>query len=220
MRSMFAIALLASAVAGCTATGQQGPESRGLSSLHEPVVERTTYAFDVASPGGSVAPYDLARLDGWFQGLGLGYGDTIYVDGSDASSARRDVASVVGRYGLLMSAGTPVTSGSVAPGFVRVVVSRARASVPGCPNWNEAAQPNFANHTMSNFGCSVNAAFAAQVANPEELVRGRAGPAASDGVTGAKAVALYRDWPLTAIIDGQVKRPLKRVDDTTTKGQQ
>ena len=215
MRSKFAIVLLAAAAAGCTATGHQGPEARGLASLHVPVVQRTAYAFDVAAPGGSLASYDAARLDGWLQGMGVGYGDSIYVDGAEAGAARADVAHVVGRYGLLMSTGAPVTAGAIAPGMVRVVVSRARASVPGCPDWSEAAQPNYGNHRMSNFGCGVNTNFALQVANPEDLVNGHAGPSASDGVTGAKAVALYRDWPLTAIVEGQIKRPLKQVENTT-----
>lgn len=219
MRSKFAIVLLAATAAGCTATGQQGSEARGLSAIHVPVVQRTAYAFDVAAPGGSLAPYDAARLDGWFQGMNVGHGDSIYVDGPDANGVRADVARVVGRYGLLMSPGAPVTSGAIAPGMVRVVVSRAKATVPGCPDWREAAQPNYGNHMMSNFGCGVNTNFALQVANPEDLVNGRAAPPTSDGVAGAKAVAMYRDWPLTGVIEGQIKRPLKRVENTTKEGQ-
>ena len=45
----------------------------------------------------------------------------------------------------------------VAPGAVRVVVSRTRASVPNCPNWRDQSRPNWGNHTMSNYGCGVNA---------------------------------------------------------------
>jgi hypothetical protein len=56
MRSKFAIVLLAAATAGCTAARTQGPESRGLAALHVPVVQRTAFAFDVAAPGGSLAP--------------------------------------------------------------------------------------------------------------------------------------------------------------------
>ena len=62
---------------------------------------------------------------------------------------------------------------------------------------------------MSNYGCAANSNMAAMVANPEDLFHGRAGPAASDGVAGAKAVQMYRDWPLTAIKPGQELRPLR-----------
>jgi pilus assembly protein CpaD len=110
-----------------------------------------------------------------------------------------------------------VTPGAVAPGTVRVVVSRAVAHVPGCPEWKGLSQPDYANNTMSNFGCGVNGALAAQVANAEDLVRGTAGPSAQDGATASKAIGMYRSWPLTGITDGQTKRPLKKVESTARK---
>jgi pilus assembly protein CpaD len=74
------------------------------------------------------------------------------------------------------------------------------------------AQPNSQNRTMSNFGCAANANIAAMVANPQDLVHGREGPAAIDAATGAKAIAMYRDWPLTALEEGQKQRPLHEVN--------
>jgi pilus assembly protein CpaD len=117
---------------------------------------------------------------------------------------------------LLVAHGAPVTVGAVPSGMVRVVVSRSRASVPGCPNWSVQSQPNYDNRTMSNFGCGVNSNLAAMVANPDDLVFGREGPSAVDGKTGAKAITMYRDWPLTGVMEGQQKRPLKDVN--TKKG--
>ena len=81
---------------------------------------------------------------------------------------------------------------AIQPGTVRVVVTRARASVPGCPNWSIPSQPNFDNASMSNFGCSVNANLAAMVANPEDLIHGREGSSVVDSETAAKAVNSYR----------------------------
>ncbi len=213
MRSKFLLIAFGSALAGC----QTMPDipSKGLASVNVPVVTGTDYAFDAAAPGGALAPGESDRLNGWFQGLGLGYGDTVYVDGSYAPAARNQVAQVAGRYGLLVAVGTPVTAGVVQPGSVRVVVARRRAVVPGCPNWSSPSQPNWDNKTMSDFGCGVNSNLAAQVANPLDLIQGRADSAASDGVTGAKAVLMYRDWPLTAITQGQSLRPLKTVESST-----
>jgi pilus assembly protein CpaD len=68
---------------------------------------------------------------------------------------------------------------------------------------------------MSNLGCSVNSALAMQVANPEDLFHGRQGPATVDAIAGAKAVQMYRDWPLTGIKDGQSKRTLSTVESST-----
>ena len=207
MRSTFACALLASVVTGCATPGAN-PAARGVQALNEPVMTRSTVAFDAAAQGAYLTPEELARLDGWFRSMELGYGDSIYLDGGYSDDVRAQVAQLAGRYGMMVSQAAPVTAGAVPPGYLRVVVSRARVSVPNCPNWSVPSQPSYDQATMSNFGCAVNSNLAAMVANPEDLFRGRAAAAASDGVAGAKAVQMYRDWPLTAIKPGQDLRPL------------
>ena len=199
---------LASALGACQTNGSADQASRGVASVNVPVVARSDYAFDLAAPDGALGVSEEARLDAWFRSLELGYGDTIYVDGPYAYDARRDVARIAGNYGLIVASGAPVSAGPVPAGMVRVVVARTRASMPTCPNWENPYPANIDHEQMPNFGCGVNANFAAQVANPQDLVHGRAGPTASDGATGAKAVLMYRDWPLTAIQPGQDLRPL------------
>ncbi len=156
MRNTLMIALLATTLAGPVLAKDPDP-ARGLESVNVPVVTRSDYAFDAAAPDGSLAPGEQARLDAWFGGLNLGYGDNVYVDGAYADAARSDVARVAGRYGMLLSQGAPVAQGIVAPGSVRVVVSRTRASVPDCPNWSDQSKPNWSNKTMPNYGCALTA---------------------------------------------------------------
>ncbi len=213
MKAKLTIVAFGSLLAACNAPDNV---QAGLSTTHVPVVSQTSYVFDAAAPGGAFAQDEMGRLDNWFSSLNLGYGDSVYVDGPDGP-ARGQVAAVAGQYGLLVSEGAPVTPGVVAPGSVRVVVSRAEARVPGCPDWSRPSQPNFNNKVVSNYGCGVNGALAAQVANAQDLVQGRAGPSAGDGATASKAINMYRAWPLTGIIDGQTKRPLKKVETTTTQ---
>ena len=191
MRTHIAIVLLASVVAGCT-TAQADQPSRGMTAVNQPVVARTDFAMDVAAPGGSLSSSEEARLDAWFRSLGLGYGDNIYVDGDYAGAARADVARIAGRYGMMVSAGYPVTAGNVQPGTVRVVVARTRASVPGCPNWDRPASPDYDNQQMSNYGCAVSGNVAAMVANPQDLVHGREAGPVVDAMTASKAVGSYR----------------------------
>ena len=191
MRNKIALLALATALAGCT-HNQPSDEMRGVSAVNVPVVTRSDYALDVAAPGGTLPSQEAARLDGWFHSLQLGYGDVIYVDGPDAYGARDDVARVAAKYGMLVSNGAPVTAGAVAPGSVRVVVSRTRASVPGCPNWDVPSQPNFDNAQITGFGCTVNSNIAAMVANPEDLIHGREGSGVVDARSSAKAVDTYR----------------------------
>ncbi|MGN6058614.1 MAG: CpaD family pilus assembly protein [Sphingomicrobium sp.] len=197
MRSKFGLLLIASAaLAGCSYHASQGDlASRGVEPVNVPVVTRADYVFDAAAPGGSLAPAEKARLDAWFRGLDLGYGDSIYVDAPYADSARYEVAQVAGNFGMMIQPGAPVTAGAVAPGTVRVIVSRARAEVPGCPNWSVPSQPNFNNRTMSNFGCGVNSNIAAMVANPEDLVHGREGTDVGNNTASTKAIMLYKTTP-------------------------
>lgn len=189
MRSKLLIIALAASVAGCATPDQ--PDT-GLAAVHVPVVTSADYVFDAAAPAGALAPGEPERLTGWFQGLDLGFGDRVYVDGGYSGAARAQVAAIAGRYGLLLADGAPVTAGAVQPGSVRVIVSRRRAVVPGCPDWSLPSNPNFQNRNLSNLGCGVNANLAAMVADPQDLVHGREAAGPIDVNTGAKAVQYYR----------------------------
>jgi len=196
MRTKIALLLLASALGACSHTPQDLPD-RGYSAVNVPVVNRAEYVFDAAAPGGSLGPSEAARLDAWFNNLDLRYGDAVYVDGG-YEAARGEVARIAGNYGMLVSAGAPVTAGAVAPDSIRVVVTRTVASVPNCPDWSSRpSQPNHNNRMVSNFGCSVNSNLAAMVANPEDLVHGREGSGVGDAMTASKAVGAYRAAPPT-----------------------
>ncbi|WP_265570444.1 CpaD family pilus assembly protein [Sphingomicrobium nitratireducens] len=186
-----ALFLVASTLAGCT-YGPEDDARRGLAAVKVPVVERTNYAYDVPVSAAGVTPAGEAALDAWMSSLGVGYGDRVYLDGMGASYARDDVARIAGRYGLLLAQGAPVTQGSIEPGTARIVVSRARATVPGCPDWDDTSNPNPGNGTMANYGCAVNANRAAMVANPEDLVFGRAGTGVIDPRTTIRALDSYR----------------------------
>ena len=194
MRSkLILIALSTAALAGCATADQP---DRGVASVHVPVVTTADYVFDAAAPGGALAQGEAERLSGWFQGLSLGYGDTVYVDGS-GPAARAQVASIAGRFGMLVTPGAPATAGVVQPGAVRVVVARRRAEVPGCPDWSRPAAPDYANRSMSNYGCSVNSNIAAMVANPEDLLHGREASGPTDTWTAQRAIEMYRTQPPT-----------------------
>jgi pilus assembly protein CpaD len=209
MRSKFLLIALGSALAGCQTTDRTDVPAAGIAPINVPVVTSADYVFDAAAPGGALAPGEGERLSGWFQGLGLGYGDSVYVDGGYAPAAREQVAAIAGRYGVLVTSGAPVTAGLVQQGSVRVVVARRRASVPGCPNWKQASQPDWNNKTMPNFGCGVYSNLAAMVADPEDLLHGREGAAVTDTRTATRAVEMYRTKPLTGAGD---------LKETTTKG--
>jgi len=191
-----ALIVIAAALTACQHVPYDQPD-RGLEAVNVPVVTRSDYSLDVAAPDGSLASSEAARLDAWFRSLQLGYGDTIYVEGPYSDAARNDVARVAGQYGLLLSAGAPVTQGEIPPGSVRVVVSRTRAEVPNCPNWSVPASPNYNNRTMSNHGCAVSSNMAAMIANPEDLIHGREGNPYVDADAATRGVGVYYSTPPT-----------------------
>ena len=181
---------------GVSVTACGGGVERGLESVHQPVVSRSDYTFDVNTSGSGLSGAEATRLAGWFDALQLGYGDRVAVDfggNYDDGAAKASVASVAARYGLLIQESSPLTAGDVAPGAARVVVSRLKASVPSCPDWSGALSGNFNNRSSSNYGCATNSNLASMIADPEDLIRGQSGNGTTDAAASAKAIKLYRE---------------------------
>lgn len=187
--SLLVALLPIAALAGC-----QGTQNRGLESVHQPVVDHTDYAFDVAVTPNGLAPGEADRLAGWLSSLRLGYGDRVAIDAasSDVAAARAAVRREVLHYGVLLSDAAPVTPAPVTPGTLRVVVSRMRAYVPGCPDHSKNPTLDFESNTGSDFGCAINSNLAAMVARPEDLVRGQSGSSTVDSAVATKAIETFR----------------------------
>ncbi len=167
--------------------GGCGTYNGGVESVYQPVVSRNDYSIDLETSGYALAPGESQRLAGWMQAMRLGYGDHVAIDdGADGSTGRDQIAAEVGHYGLLLSDRAPVTQGRIAPGSVRVVVTRMSAAVPNCPDYSRVYQPDYTASTSSNFGCAINTNLAAMVANPGDLVRGQPGADTSDPTTSAR----------------------------------
>ncbi|RVT42182.1 CpaD family pilus assembly protein [Sphingobium algorifonticola] len=174
-----------------------GAANRGLDSVHQPVVAYTSFNYDVQVGGnGDLTPAEAYRLEGWLQSIGIGYGDRISVapDGGYYGPGVRDgIANVIGRHGLLIEEDPAIANGAAPEGAVRLVVRRASASVPGCPDWTDKAETDGNAATSRNFGCGANSNLAAMVANPEDLVRGQTGQSALRTATSNRAIQTYRE---------------------------
>ena len=166
-----------------------------LYSVHQPIVQRTDFVLDLQTSGDSVAPSELQRLDAWFQTIDASYGDRIAIDeprGYESVGVRSDVARVAARYGLLLSDGAPLLNGNVPPGMVRVIASRATASVPGCPDWRVDPIESDV-RTSTNFGCATNSNLAAMIANPDDLIVGQDTSGRDAAGVAGRAIRVYRD---------------------------
>lgn len=199
---------LAGALAGCGGLAT----NRSLDSVHQPVVERTNYTLDVSTGAGGLSYPEQQRLSGWFEALDLRYGDRIAIDDPLQSEATRAaVAAIASRYGLLLSSDVPPTQGTVSAGSARVVVTRSKAHVPGCPNWSDNSDFNPNNASSSNYGCATNANLAAMIANPEHLLKGAEGGSDTVVMSSTKAIGAYRDQKPTGA-GGTVKAQSSKGD--------
>ncbi|MBN8844892.1 MAG: CpaD family pilus assembly protein [Sphingomonadales bacterium] len=191
---------LATSLAGCASTSHS---NRGLDSVHQPVVRNTVYQFDVAAGSGELAPSEQGRLQGWLDALGVRYGDRIAIEDPSvygASEAQSTIREMVARRGLMLTNDVPVTTGAVPPGHLRVVITRATAEVPGCPDWSSKSSINFNNATSSNYGCATNSNLAAMVADPNDLIKG-ATAKGNDPSSATRAIKTYREKPQTGAND-------------------
>lgn len=171
--------------------------NRGVEPIHQPVVSRTDFVFDIAADGGgSLSPAERSRLIAWFDAVDMGFGDRVALaddGGYDYPSLRDAVGSEVGRYGLLLSDEAPRTAGVGAPGTVRVVISRSTARVPGCPDWKDKGENNHHGGSSTNYGCATAGNLAAMVADPQDLIEGRTSRTILRAATSSRAIKVYNE---------------------------
>lgn len=189
--AILSIAVLA---LGTTLSGCGGvPSNRTMNSVHEPVVERINYTLDLSTGNGGVSYPEQQRLAAWFEELRLRYGDRVSVeDPLQSPVTRASIEGLAGRYGLTVSDAIPASTGLVEAGTTRVVVTRSKAVVSGCPNWSAHSDSNPANGLSPNYGCATNSNLAAMVANPDHLLSGDDSASDTTIMSSNKAISSYR----------------------------
>ncbi len=192
-RSLLALSI-AGALAGCSsATAGPAGINRALHSVHQPVVERTTYTLDLMGGIAGLPAGEGRRLDAWLAALGAAPGDTLAVDGTASPAAMTDLAAITGRHGLLAD-GQRAASGGLPPaGMLRVALTRSSAQVPGCPDWADHTGNQLDNRTSNNYGCAINSNLAAMIADPQDLLRGRSDAGGTQVMTSDRAIQTWRE---------------------------
>ncbi len=188
---LLSIAALALGVslAGCAGM----PTNRTMYSQHQPVVEHVNYTLDLATGNGGLPYPEQQRLAGWMEALTPRYGDKISIeDPMQSPETRAMVEALVARYSLVLDDAVPASTGVVEAGTTRIVLTRSKAVVHGCPDWSAHSDANFRNGLSPNYGCSVNTNLAAMVANPEHLVKGDGSDSDTTIMSSNKAINTYR----------------------------
>ena len=198
-RTLLRAGLIAAAALPLAACGAGGSTKfdRGVESVHQPVVSYATYLYDVRTGESSGLSLDeKGRLEGWLDSLNVAYGDKVAIATGGAAvplTVQQDIANILGRRGMMIGEDRSAVAGTPPPGSVRLILRRASASVPGCPDWSTKQESDMVGGTSSNFGCGVNGNLAAMIANPEDLVRGESTDSDLRTATSTRAIETYRE---------------------------
>lgn len=197
-RSRLTMALLAVAAIVVTAcTPEKAPPRPDYSDIK---VDWVTVTHNVAFAGNAadVAAAELSAIEAFLDKVDVRLTDQIALDpgagtGPKLAAARADAITRKLRHRL---PGLRVRLLENGAGGAQLVVGRYVAKAPDCPGWfspeqRYAAFANPDNRVDANFGCATATNFAATLADPGDLVRGRnLGPA--DASFQALAVENYR----------------------------
>lgn len=195
MKKFTAVTLCALGL-GLSACAGGMPKNQTMYSMKQPVIENSNYAIDLNSYGGTLSQNEQARLARWFSDLNLRYGDRVAIDdpvSGGQKAIQQTIKNLANAHGVPVSEIAPVTEGYIAPGTIRVVVTRSSAAVPGCPDWDTRTDTNFKNGLSSNYGCSVNSNMAAMIADPQDLISGKGTNGTVNTIHSDKAVNSWRE---------------------------
>src|SRR5579862_6971859 len=174
-------------------------------SPKENKIDFVTMAHPVSFAPGAVTPTsaEVKSLSGFLDSVSFGYGDQVTLDAgphsgnasADALATKR-VDAVMGALRHLriraQVASRPTVDGALARNAVIVTVGRYVATAPNCPDRTKPEADDYANNTESNFGCATATNLGLMVANPGDLVHGRA-PGPADGDFATRGVQAYRN---------------------------
>lgn len=200
MKVMAPAIVIGLSLSGCLGSGGSGADAnRSLDSVHQPIVQIRSFVYDADASSGTLSPNELRRVRDWLDSMNVRYGDRVAID--DASgvaprAARDALAMLIAQRGMLISEHAPITTGTIAPGQMRIVLTRSSAQVPGCPDWSTRSAVGSTNSTTSNYGCASNANLAAMVADATDLVRGQSS-LTNDPLQASKAITTFRTAPPT-----------------------
>jgi pilus assembly protein CpaD len=148
---------------------------------------------EVAFAGGSdrLSPGEARRLDGLVLAGNIRRGDRVVIAAAGPPRLAERRAAAIStellRYGIVAS--TQILD-TVPANRAIVAVGRYTVTLPACPNWSESLSYEFTNAFSSNYGCANATNLGLMVADPADLVSGRA-LAPADGQPAVAAVQRY-----------------------------
>ena len=203
-RSLFRVPLIVIAtlaiIAACA------PENSNWSPVQSPKrnsVKWISFEHEVRFAAGDVlSDGERERLQAFLARHKAGHGDDVMVGADGARTSNREILSAARREAAVLGEFRDlvlrphmmpdVPAASAWTGGIKVVLGRFVVVPPKCPDWSKPSDGDPNNTVSSNFGCATATNLGLMVADPADLVGGRApGPAA--GAVGARLYRAYRE---------------------------
>jgi pilus assembly protein CpaD len=197
------LAALAGLLAACAPTLQDS-QWTGADTPKQNKVLYLRQAHEVRFEAGkeTLSPAEQQRLAAFLAREEVGRSDEISLaaggDGKEQTLAARRAAAVAGYLRGLNLKPEPDATSTAPADRVTVSVGRYVVVPPNCPDWRKPSTDDPANSPSSNFGCATATNLGLMVADPHDLISGKAS-SESDAEYNALAVRRYRE--------GTIKEP-------------
>lgn len=193
-RSTLLVAL-AVVVAGCAQTVADWTPAATPNELQ---VKWVTHEHSISfnSPANLLTNQEARSLDRFLSDIDLRPSDRLFVDvgpqsGEVVADNRVGVINEQLRHYVPNAQALAITGEKGSAGNIRLIVGRYVVLPPNCPNLSRPSSSNPGNFNDSNFGCSTQRNLGLMLADPGDLLRGRAlGPA--DGEALSRGIRAYR----------------------------
>ncbi len=186
---------LAAVVAGCAQTVADWTPAATPNELQ---VKWVTHEHSIAFAGQAnlLTNQEARSLDRFLSDIDLRPSDRLFVDvgpqsGEVVADSRIGVINDQLRHFVPNARALAITGEKGSAGNIRLIVGRYVVLPPNCPNLSRPSSSNPGNFNDSNFGCSTQRNLGLMLADPGDLLRGRA-LGAADGEALSGSIRAYR----------------------------
>ncbi len=184
------------------ACGNMYPELRDYEAVPKIVTaQEYTYGTDAVFPANHAAlsNEEETRLANYIQRMAIGKHDrvnlVVYENGEMTPVIEgriRSIQTILDQQNVQLAGITwsPKITGEDVD-RVRVLVDRYLVTLPGCPDWTKSSWGTFDNQVHSNWGCATAMNLGAMMAEPHDLIAGRADNY-TDGVYALQSIQRYQ----------------------------
>ena len=161
---------------------------------------------------------ETASLNDFLQTSEAMRGDPVTIERNHLRTDDKRVERLVSALTHQGLAPTVIVAAEIPAGELHLVIERTVATAVNCPNWSKPPGNDFGNTLHSDFGCATAANLTAMIADPHDLVAGRAmGPETGD--IALAPIHRYRTGKIPALVSDGSPSPSATAAAASPAGQ-